>query len=323
MSDNHARASPTVEAIAGFTAGVATTVAVHPLDVIKTRLQIQRKASSPTATSALTIFRTLISSKHPLQSLYRGTTPNLIGNASSWSLFFYSKSLVEQQLASFHARPSQPLSDSGHSPLPDDPRSALTPLDYFVAASLSGGLTSFSTNPIWVIKTRMLGSDRGAAGAYSSIWHGAREVMKNEGLRGFYRGFGVSLLNNSHGAVQFAVYDPLRNMWKAYSREEKFGNTATMLISGAAKIIAGTVTYPFQVVRSRSQMNDARNVYGEGITGVVAKIWKEEGASGFYRGLGTSVVRVLPATWVTFLVYENVKYYLSLLEQARDQEIGS
>lgn len=40
MSDNHARLSPAlVETIAGLAAGTASTLAVHPLDVIKTRLQ--------------------------------------------------------------------------------------------------------------------------------------------------------------------------------------------------------------------------------------------------------------------------------------------
>jgi len=40
MNDNHARLSPAlVETIAGLAAGTASTLAVHPLDVIKTRLQ--------------------------------------------------------------------------------------------------------------------------------------------------------------------------------------------------------------------------------------------------------------------------------------------
>jgi solute carrier family 25 (mitochondrial folate transporter), member 32 len=40
MNDNHARLSPAlVETIAGLTAGGASTLAAHPLDVIKTRLQ--------------------------------------------------------------------------------------------------------------------------------------------------------------------------------------------------------------------------------------------------------------------------------------------
>ena len=42
MNENHARLSPAlVETIAGLTAGVASTLAAHPLDVIKTRLQSQ------------------------------------------------------------------------------------------------------------------------------------------------------------------------------------------------------------------------------------------------------------------------------------------
>ena len=45
---------------------------------------------------------------------------------------------------------------------------------------------------------------------------------------------------------------------------------------------------------------------------MVRKLWVEEGVKGFYRGMVPGVIRVLPATWVTFLVYENVKYYLYL-----------
>lgn len=35
-----------------------------------------------------------------------------------------------------------------------------------------------------------------------------------------------------------------------------------------------------------------------------------EGARGFYKGLQASIFRVVPATMITFLVYENVSYYL-------------
>lgn len=124
----------------------------------------------------------------------------------------------------------------------------------------------------------------------------------------------------SHGAIQFGVYEPLKRSWLKYvakepqdgkivGQEDKIGNEATLLISGAAKVVAGTATYPYQVVRSRLQMYDAER-FGRGIRGVVDMVWREEGWRGFYRGLGPNVVRVMPATWVTFLVYENVRYYL-------------
>lgn len=39
MTDKHGLSSNVVETVAGFTAGVVSTLAVHPLDIIKTRLQ--------------------------------------------------------------------------------------------------------------------------------------------------------------------------------------------------------------------------------------------------------------------------------------------
>jgi solute carrier family 25 (mitochondrial folate transporter), member 32 len=246
-----------------------------------------------------------------------------VGNASSWAIFFYFKSIIEEQLLLFHnrTRSTSFLNDDGCT---SGTRNELSPADYFLASGVSGTLITLSTNPIWVLKTRMLSSDKGSEGAYESMWHGARQVFKNEGLRGFYRGVGVSLLGNSHGAVQFAVYEPLKNVWRRYlapeqheikggGQQEKLGNTATLVISGSAKIVAGTVTYPYQVIRSRLQTYHSEPRFGKGIRGVASKIWREEGWRGFYRGLGTNVLRVLPATWVTFLVYENVRYYLPRL----------
>lgn len=39
MNDKNAFSPSLVETIAGFTAGVVSTLAVHPLDIVKTRLQ--------------------------------------------------------------------------------------------------------------------------------------------------------------------------------------------------------------------------------------------------------------------------------------------
>lgn len=180
---------------------------------------------------------------------------------------------------------------------------------------------TLSTNPIWVIKTRMLSSDRGSEGAYRGLWHGAKEVLRREGWRGFYRGAGVSLVGNSHGAVQFAVYEPMKQFWRrrqqglhphgAGKREDKLSNSSLLVMSGLAKVFAGTATYPYQVIRSRLQTYDSEIRFGKGIRGVAVRIWREDGWRGFYRGLGPNIVKVLPSTWATFLVYENVKYYLS------------
>jgi solute carrier family 25 (mitochondrial folate transporter), member 32 len=91
---------------------------------------------------------------------------------------------------------------------------------------------------------------------------------------------------------------------------ERMSNEATLALSTLAKLVAGATTYPLQVMRSRLQTYQTEERFGRGIRGVATRLWVEEGWRGFYRGLVPGVVRVLPATWVTFLVYENVKFYL-------------
>lgn len=39
-------------------------------------------------------------------------------------------------------------------------------------------------------------------------------------------------------------------------------------------------------------------------------IFRYEGKRGFYKGIGPNMLRVIPATVLTFVVYENVSRYL-------------
>ncbi|KAI1823167.1 mitochondrial folate carrier protein [Xylaria intraflava] len=316
MTHHDAGLSPAlVETIAGLTAGSVATLVVHPLDIVKTRMQIHRShvASSQTLTT-ISVIRGLTRTPHPVAALYRGLTPNLLGNASSWASFFFFKARAEHAVRAI----------KGRSAGDRDREAPLTPGDYFVASAAAGAFTQVLTNPIWVLKTRMLSSDRGAAGAYPGMWAGAAQLLRTEGWRGFYRGLGISLFGVSHGAVQFAVYDPLKQMYVTRRRraagaihrpgdrgKQGMTNEATLIISSVSKLVAGAITYPYQVIRSRLQNYDADERFGRGIRGVVRRTWREEGWRGFYRGIFPGVIRVMPATWVTFLVYENAKFYLS------------
>ncbi|KAL2023831.1 hypothetical protein VTK56DRAFT_1098 [Thermocarpiscus australiensis] len=376
---NDAGLSPAlVETVAGLSAGSMATLIVHPLDIVKTRMQVHRSshASSSASLTTVSVLRSLARTDRPLAALYRGLTPNLLGNATSWASFFFFKSRFERAIARFKPLSSSTSSDDDNATTKSDSRNGnengnggprsrtrrrrLSPADFFAASLAAGAATQVITNPIWVLKTRMLASDRAAAGAYPSMWAGAVSLFREEGVRGFYRGLGVGMLAVSHGAVQFAVYDPARRMYLArrrrgrmqrWEREEQMmhgegrrrlsekvddgggggnggggmdrqevsvSNEATVVLSTVSKLVAGAATYPLQVLRSRLQHHDAEAQFGRGVGGVVRKLWLEEGLRGFYRGVIPGVVRVLPATWVTFLVYENVKYYLPLWAAARD-----
>ncbi|KAF2404526.1 mitochondrial carrier [Trichodelitschia bisporula] len=288
-----------IEGVSGFTAGAITTLTMHPLDVLKTRLQLNTQ--KPQLGTSFRILRQIVHTEGNFRALYRGLMPNFAGNSISWSLYFLWYDKIKTRVQTF--RGDEKLSMS----------------DYLLSSASAGTLTAIFTNPIWVVKTRMLSSGRNAPGAYRSMSHGLREIVRTEGVRGFWRGLIPSLFGISHGAVQFAAYEMFKNKRAADLGSPKLNNWDILISSGASKIVAGSVTYPYQVVKVRLQSYEAKTNY-LGVIDVLGKIWKHEGVMGFYKGLGPNLVRVLPSTCVTFLVYENMK---TSLPMAYDHLIGT
>lgn len=241
-----------------------------------------------------------------VRAFYRGLMPNMIGNSVSWALYFMWYGNIKDLVRAARIR-----SAAANGQEQDMGKETLTSSDYFLASGISGILTAVFTNPIWVIKTRMLSTARNAPGAYTSIAQGTAALYKSEGIKGFYRGLLPSLFGVSHGAIQFMAYEQLKNHWALSRKGGKEGltNLDYLTLSAVSKMFAGSITYPYQVVRARLQTYDARERY-KGAWDVVRQVFKNEGFAGFYKGLGPNIVRVLPSTCVTFLVYENMKFYL-------------
>lgn len=156
----------------------------------------------------------------------------------------------------------------------------------------------------------MLSTSSKHPGAYTSILDGVRQILQSEGLSGFYRGLVPSLIGVSHGAIYFAVYEPLKS-WRASTKHGADPSTLdTLITSTIGKVIAASATYPHQVVRARLQTYEAGTEY-KGIRDVVRQIGRNEGFRGFYKGMEPGLVRVLPSVWVTFLVAEKLKLAMS------------
>ncbi|EED12536.1 mitochondrial folate carrier protein Flx1, putative [Talaromyces stipitatus ATCC 10500] len=316
MSQRNGSSTSIIETVAGLTAGVVSTLTLHPLDLIKTRLQIDR-ISRTRVGSSLRIFNEIYKREGGLRALYRGLTPNIIGNSASWSLYFLFYGNIKDVLAQARVKRVDDSDGKGQK---------LSASEYFLASGAAGLLTSILTNPIWVIKTRMLSTGSKAPGAYPSFIAGATQILRTEGIRGFYRGLVPALFGVSHGAFQFMAYEKLksyrlRSTTAGENQKGEFSNIELLLISGLSKTFAGCITYPYQVLRTRLQLQaynaDAADAaarstmtsstYYRGVWDATKQIWAQEGLSGFYKGLGPSLVRVLPSTWVVFLVYENTK----------------
>lgn len=86
------------------------------------------------------------------------------------------------------------------------------------------------------------------------------------------------------------------------------------VLGGSSKIAAIILTYPFQVIRSRLQQRPSM----EGIPRymdswhVMKATARFEGFRGFYKGITPNLLKNVPASSITFIVYENVLKLLKL-----------
>lgn len=263
--------------IAGAMAGYSTSFITCPLDVVKTRLQSQLPNTimgqyQGTLPTLRRIWR-----EEGLRGLYRGLTPTLIGYLPGLAIYFPLYATSKQWLLNGYKLPPS--------------------VCHLLAAMMAGGAGALLLNPLWVIRVRMIN-----ANYEQSILAWGREILAKDGVRAFYRGVGPSLLGVSHVCVQFPLYEHFK--MRLQGDKDKAQPLDILLASTASKLVASSVTYPHEVIRTRLQNQSTANLRYRGLVHAIERIGREEGWRGFYRGLPTNVMRVIPASAVTFLTYE-------------------
>lgn len=249
----------------------------------------------------------------------------------------------------------------------------------FWSSIIAGGSSTIVTNPIWVIKTRLMsqtGRHEGSRfsyfpkaantptsrptisvhGYYHSTLDAAKKMYTTEGIRAFYSGLTPALLGLTHVAVQFPAYEYLKTKFTGQgmgqapatsdARSEWAGILSASILS---KIMASSATYPHEVIRTRLQtqrrpmagaalaVEEVGGIAGlkvggaggakpsvadpaarqaaqhkqqhdamkyRGIVRTFRTILHEEGWRAFYAGMGTNMMRAVPAATVTMLTYE-------------------
>lgn len=82
-----------------------------------------------------------------------------------------------------------------------------------------------------------------------------------------------------------------------------------VISSAASKMVAATVTYPHEVVRSRMHVSGVGAF--SGLWATCRQIYAEDGVAAFYRGCMTNLLRTTPAAAVTFTTFELISRALT------------
>ncbi|CAG8148648.1 unnamed protein product [Penicillium salamii] len=298
---NGKRTSPAVNLIAGGGAGMMEALVCHPLDTIKVRMQLSRRATAPGAKPrGFVATGAQIVKKETALGLYKGLGAVLGGIIPKMAIRFTSYEYYKGALA--------------------DPTTGQVTSKATFLAGLAAGVTEAVAvvNPMEVVKIRLQAQHHSLADPldapkYRSAPHALFTVIKEEGFRVLYRGVSLTALRQgTNQAANFTAYTELKaalQRWQPeYSTSQlpSYQTTFIGLISGAVGPFSNA---PIDTIKTRLQKTRAEP--GQSAVSrimVIAKdMFKTEGTRAFYKGITPRVMRVAPGQAVTFTVYEYLK----------------
>jgi solute carrier family 25 protein 33/36 len=188
------------------------------------------------------------------RALFKGLGPNLVGVIPARAINFYvygnGKRLISEYLNNGQEAAWVHLS----------------------AAVVAGVATGTATNPIWMVKTR-LQLDKNVAEKSGGVAHRqyknsldcVRQVLRNEGYKGFFKGLSASYLGVTESTLQWVLYEQMKKslrhreeMIAASGREKTWWDrtvdyTGKAGAAGGAKLFAAVLAYPHEVCGSHFQ----------------------------------------------------------------------
>ena len=296
---------------AGIFGGLISTVLLYPLELVKTRMQVIESTGGVMQSqgyhSMYSATRTVLA-KEGAAGLYQGLTPAAIASAGSWGFYF----LLYENSKKRKLRNC----DNG---------TKLGTADHLLSGVEAGVVLVLAFNPLWLVKTRLAlqGIDTTRGKPYNGLIQTLKIIVKEEGFIGLYKGVVPALFLTSHGAIQFASYEKLKEYSNSHYKatdSSAVPSWVPIITGGISKIFASTVTYPYQVIKSRLQQRpnveapgstnrDLRSMlHGNskysGFIDCIQKIWKLEGIRGYFRGVVPNALKVAPSAALTFFTYE-------------------
>jgi len=285
MSDNKSSSKFFKNIFCAGGAAVITVNFIHPIDVIKTRLQIAGEAGRQTKqyNGVSGVVKSILADEGA-SAFYKGIGAAWMREASYTSLRL---GLYEPMKGLVGA---------------DKPNAGF--LSKFLAGALAGGIGSIAGNPFDVLKTRMMANEDAGAKGVSFF---AREVMDSQGIAGFYKGIEANVARAMIlNATKMACYDQCKGFVKKNMGIQDGVKLQFMAAFTAGFFMTCTVS-PFDIIRTRlmNQPSDAK-LYN-GFADCFAKILANEGPLGFYKGFIPIWSRFAPTTCLQLIIFEQLR----------------
>ncbi|KAF2814624.1 mitochondrial carrier [Mytilinidion resinicola] len=295
---------PWGSAIAGASGAVLANAIVYPLDIVKTRLQVQVKrkpSAEPTNpadgehyTSTLDAINKIVRDDG-VPGLYAGLTGSLIGVASTNFAYFYWYTVVRTLYISSQKVQGKPS----------------TAIELSLGA-VAGAVAQLFTIPVAVVTTRQQTVSK--LERKGLIATGREVVNSEDGWTGLWRGLKASLVLVVNPAITYGAYQRLRDV--LYPGKTTLRPWEAFILGSMSKALATIATQPLIVAKVglQSKPPPARNGKPfKSFIEVMSFIIEHEGLLGLFKGIGPQILKGLLVQGFLMMTKERVELLFILL----------
>lgn len=329
---------PALPALGHATSGALGTAVskliTYPLDLIITRLQVQKHLQKDDEDSQydgiLDAIEKIYQQEGGISAFYSGVIPETIKGITDSFLFFLAYTYARQRR----------LASQGTK--------QLSTLDEIGVGVVAGAFAKFWTTPLQNIVTRKQAAAMIAArdpmsstSSSLSVKDIALQIVDEKGLQGFWSGYSATLILTLNPSLTFLLQGVLERLFVSKTGRSNPGARVTFLLAAVSKAMASTITYPFSLAKTRAQVSSQKPTEKRGPTSekeaphseaeakalharqrtvisTIIRIAKTEGVSALYQGLGAEILKAFFSHGITMLAKERIHtmviqlYYLVL-----------
>jgi Mitochondrial carrier protein len=244
-----------------------SNVCTYPLDLIVTRLQIQKQlrknsteAHKDEYKSIEDAARKIYKTEGGISGFYTGLLQDTGKTIADSFLFFLAYNFLRQRRI------------VGRSAGGSEAAAVLPVLDELGIGFIAGSFTKLLTTPISNIVTRKQTSaitsarsaesssivpaeQRHTSSKAPSTAQIAHDILHQKGVFGFWSGYSAALMLTLNPSMTFFLFETFKRLLLPRSRRENPPPAATFFIAAISKVCASSVTYPFSVCKARAQIS--------------------------------------------------------------------
>lgn len=280
--------------LAGGIGGSMGDSTMYPLDMIKTRQQ-GAPSNIKKYSSMMRAAKTIIKEEGITNGVFRGYSAMILGSFPSTMLFFGTYEMLKRELFD-----KSPLGET--------------------VIHLTSGLLGDLASSIIYVPSEVLKARFQLQGPYNNmhfksgynyrgLMHAMQTIAREEGWGAFFYGYKATLIRDlPFSALQFAFYEKFHQAATNFRGSRDIGIDLEIGTGAAAGGLAGILTTPLDVIKTRIQTQTDGKI--SGTFGGLQLVARTEGIAGLFQGVGPRLVWTSVQTSLMFVLYQAALRYL-------------